>query len=101
MNSRPTIQQYRRLAEGLLRKALDAPVESKQDLIYHAVSYLAFARAQEQSGEATVNSSLSHLPNSDETERPNDHSSSSGNGKSTVICRRTGRLSASRPTSIL
>ena len=33
MNSRPIIQQYRRLAEGLLRKALDAPLEGKQDLV--------------------------------------------------------------------
>jgi hypothetical protein len=68
MNSRPTTQQYRRLAEGLLRKALDAPVESKQDLIYHAVSYLAFARAQEQSDDATLIGSPSQAPHSDETE---------------------------------
>jgi hypothetical protein len=54
MNTRPTIQQYRRLAEGLLRKALEAHPENKQDLIHHAVSYLAFARAQEASDEATV-----------------------------------------------
>jgi hypothetical protein len=52
MNSRPTIQQYRRLAEGLLRKALEAPPENKQDLIHHAVSYLAYARAQESADEA-------------------------------------------------
>ena len=31
MSSRPTAQQYRRLAEGLLREALNARVEKKQD----------------------------------------------------------------------
>ena len=44
MNSRPTIQQYRRLAEGLLRKALEAPLESKQDFIHHAMSHYEPAR---------------------------------------------------------
>ena len=68
MNSRPTIQQYRRLAEGLLRKALEAPIESKQDLIHHAVSYLAFARAQERSDGASVEGACSDRPNSEETE---------------------------------
>jgi len=68
MNSRPTIHQYRRLAEGLLRKALEAPLESKQDFIHHAVSYLAFARAQEQSDGSSVEGISSDLLNSDDTE---------------------------------
>ena len=68
MNSRPTIHQYRRLAEGLLRKALEAPLESKQDFIHHAVSYLAFARAQEQSDGSSVEGVSSDLLNSDGTE---------------------------------
>jgi hypothetical protein len=33
MNFCLTPQQYRRLAEGLLRKALEAPIENKQELI--------------------------------------------------------------------
>jgi hypothetical protein len=68
MNSRPTIQQYRRLAEGLLRKALEAPLESKQDFIHHAMSYLAFARAQEQSNGATVDPACSDPTTSEHTD---------------------------------
>jgi hypothetical protein len=68
MNSRPTIQQYRRLAEGLLRRALEAPIESKQDLIHHAMSYLTFARAQEQSNGASDESASSDVPTPEETE---------------------------------
>jgi IrrE N-terminal-like domain len=69
MNSRPTIQQYRRLAEGLIRKALEAPPEKKQDLIHHAASYLAFARAQEASEEVMVGGSPSDPVNPDEAEK--------------------------------
>ena len=69
MNSHPTIQQYRRLAEGLLRRALEAPIESKQDLIHHAMSYLTFARAQEQSnGGVSGESASSDVPTPEETE---------------------------------
>ena len=55
------------MAEGLLRKDLEAPLESKQDFIHHAVSYLAFARAQEQDG-SSVEGISSDLLNSDDTE---------------------------------
>ena len=68
MNPRPTIQQYRRLAEGLLRKALEAPLENKQDFIHHAMSYLAFARAQEQSNATTVDPACSDPPTSEDTD---------------------------------
>jgi hypothetical protein len=48
MDSRLTSQQYRRLAEGLLRNALEAPKDQKQDLIGDALRYLTHARSQEE-----------------------------------------------------
>jgi hypothetical protein len=63
MNPSLTSRQYRELAEGLLRKAIDAPVEKKQDYIQHAAAYLAFARAQDeqgQTGDVTVNGNSSN-----------------------------------------
>lgn len=54
MNSGPTNRQYRRLAEGLLREALEAPVADKQEFIHQAASYLAYARSQERSDGAAI-----------------------------------------------
>jgi hypothetical protein len=46
------------MAEGLLRKALEAPQQKKQEFIHHAALYLAFARRQESSdSNATVSDS--------------------------------------------
>jgi hypothetical protein len=48
IDSRLTTHQYRRLAEGLLKQAIGAPKEQKQDLISDALRYLTRARAQEE-----------------------------------------------------
>jgi hypothetical protein len=47
MNSRLSSQQYRELAEGLLKNAIDAPKERQQELMHNALAYLAYARAQD------------------------------------------------------
>jgi hypothetical protein len=41
----PTSDQYRRLAEGLLQSAIDAPIDEKQDLIRSALAYLSYSRS--------------------------------------------------------
>jgi hypothetical protein len=46
-DSHLTSQHYRKLAEGLLERAIAAPKEQNQDLILEALRYLTHARAQE------------------------------------------------------
>lgn len=66
MTSHLTSQQYRKLAEGLLKKAVDAPKEQKENYIRDASAYLAYARVQdEQNG-------LMDTPNSTESENQED-----------------------------
>ncbi len=65
MNFRLTSQQYRRLAEGLLKSALDAPIEQKQQFVHDASAYLAFARAQDEQ-ELSATSPGSTEPTSQE-----------------------------------
>ena len=48
MDSTLTSQQCRQLAEGLLKKAVTAPVTERQELIRYASDYLAFARQQDE-----------------------------------------------------
>jgi IrrE N-terminal-like domain len=49
MDQRLTSEQYRRLAEGLLKKATEEVLtEQKQNLIRDALAYLTYARAQEE-----------------------------------------------------
>jgi hypothetical protein len=52
-DTRLTTQQYRKLAEGLLERAIAAPKERKQDLISDALRYLTHARAQEEHQDAS------------------------------------------------
>jgi IrrE N-terminal-like domain len=48
MDSRLTSQQYRNLAEGLLKNAIDAPKQQNQNFVRDAIAYLAYARAQDE-----------------------------------------------------
>ena len=57
MDSRSTINQDRRLAEGLLRRAIEAPKDQNNDLLRDALRYLAHARGEEEQqdlGEAAT-----------------------------------------------
>ena len=53
MSDRLTSEQYRRMAEGLLQTAIEAPAEKKQDFLRHAADYLAFARKQDERSDVT------------------------------------------------
>ena len=57
MDSRTTIDRYRRLSEGLLRRAIEAPKEQNNDFLRDALRYLTHARTQEEQqdlGEAAT-----------------------------------------------
>jgi hypothetical protein len=68
MNSRLTSQQYRSLAEGLLKNAINASSEQKQVHIRDAIAYLAYARAQDERCSSTDPSGSKELENQDDAE---------------------------------
>lgn len=68
MNSRLTSQQYRELAEGLVKKAIEAPIEQKQEFIRHAISYFAAARLHDARFASTDPADAATLDNQDEVE---------------------------------
>lgn len=69
MTSALTSQQYRELAEGLLKNAIDAPEGKKQEFIRVAIVYLAYARAQdEQSPTSAFDSMESRNPDDAESQ---------------------------------
>ena len=68
MNSRLTSQHYRIFAEGLLKRAIDAPSEQKQDFIRDAISYLAAARTHDErcpSTDPSASASADHTGDDD------------------------------------
>ncbi len=68
MNSRLTSQQYRKLAEGLLKNAIDAPKEQKQDFIHDAIAYLAYARVQDERHQSAEQPASTELENQEDAE---------------------------------
>ena len=68
MNSHPTSQQYRKLAEGLLKSAIGAPYEQKQVFIRDALAYLVNARAQDDRCGSTDPSGSTNSENQEDVE---------------------------------
>jgi uncharacterized protein DUF955 len=68
MNSRLTSQQYRKLAEGLLKNAIAAPNEQKQDFIHDAIAYLAYARVQDEQPPSAEQPAATDLESQEDAE---------------------------------
>jgi len=69
VSDRLTGEQYRRIAEGLLQAAIEAPAEKKQEILCHAAEYLAFARKQEERAEGMPESTEQAQQRADDQHR--------------------------------